>query len=147
MVNSAVVPTCDYINGLDRTMRVNTEYGLDGIMMTNTDSPRLAVTPGEWYASEMLAMMRTDLRQINGSTEVIGAMYDCRTVGGFPQIDSAAADCGAVELDDLIFRRTSFPLDEFSAESDTEDYSMVWGFPISIPPRLTMALARLNWMT
>ena len=77
---------------------------------------------------------------------------DCRTVGGFPQIDSAAADCGAVELDDLIFRRTSFPLDEFSAESDryyTEDYSMVWGFPISIPPRLTMALAlaRLNWMT
>ena len=71
------------INGLDRTMRMNTEYGLDGIMMTNTDSPRLAVTPGEWYASEMLAMMRTDLRQINGSTEVIGAMYGLQNSGGF----------------------------------------------------------------
>ena len=36
-------------------------------------------------------------------------MKDCRTVWGFPQINSAAVDCGAVELDDLIFRRTSFP--------------------------------------
>ena len=51
------------VNGLDRTMRMNTEYGLDRIMMTNTDSPRLAVTPGEWYASDMFTMMRTDLRQ------------------------------------------------------------------------------------
>ena len=32
---------------------VNTEYGLDRIMMMNTESPRLAVTPGEWYASDM----------------------------------------------------------------------------------------------
>ena len=36
------------INGLDRTMRMNTEYGHERIMTTNTDSPRLAVTPGEW---------------------------------------------------------------------------------------------------
>ena len=34
------------VNGLDRTMRMNTEYGLDRIMMTNMDSPRLAVIPG-----------------------------------------------------------------------------------------------------
>ena len=43
---------------------------------------------------------------------------DCRTVWGFPQIDSAAVDYGAVELDDLIFRRTSFPPDELSAGRD-----------------------------
>ena len=36
------------VNGLERTMRMNKEYGLDRIMMTNTDSPRLAATPGEW---------------------------------------------------------------------------------------------------
>ena len=48
------------INGLDRTMRMNTEYGHERIMMTNTDSPRLAVIPGgEWYTSEMLTMMTT----------------------------------------------------------------------------------------
>ena len=32
-------------NGLVRTTRMNTEYGLDQLMMTNMDSPRLAVTP------------------------------------------------------------------------------------------------------
>ena len=32
---------------LDRTMTMNTENGLDTIMMITTDSPRLAVTPGE----------------------------------------------------------------------------------------------------
>ena len=77
--------------------------------MMNTESPRLAVTPGEWYASDMLATISTDLRRMNGIPDVIGAMKDCRTLWGFPQIDSAAVDCGAVELDDLIFRRTSFP--------------------------------------
>ena len=126
---------------------MNTDYGHEGIMTTHADSPRLAVTPGKWYASEMLTMMTTDLRQMNGFTEMIDAIYNCRTVGGFPQINSAAANCGAVELDDLIFGRTSFPPNEFSAGCDrnyTEDYSIVWGFPISIRPRLTMALARLN---
>ena len=36
---------------------------------------------------------------------------------GFPHIDSDAVDngTGAVELDDLIFRRASFPPDELSA--------------------------------
>ena len=63
----------------------------------------------------MLTMMTTNLHQINGFREMIDAIYDCRTVGDFPQIDSAAANCGAVERDDLIFRRTTFPPDEFSA--------------------------------
>ena len=51
---------------------------------------------------------------------------------GFPKIDSTAVDCGAVELDDLTFHRTSFPPDEFSAGRDRnymEDYSIVRGFP------------------
>ena len=56
--------------------------------------------------------MNTDLRQTNGIPDVIGAMKDCRPVWGFPQIDSAAVDCGAVELNDMIFRHTSFPPDE-----------------------------------
>ena len=71
------------INGLDRTMRMNTEYGLDKIMMTNTDSPRLAVTPGEWYASEMLTMMTTNLRQMNGFPEMIDAIINAEQWGVF----------------------------------------------------------------
>ena len=121
------------MNGLDKTMRLNTENGrLDGSMMTNTESPRLAVNLGEWYASEMIQVIRTDLRQTNGFTEMMGAMCDYTTVEVFTQIDSAVADCAAGELDDLIFRRTSFPPDELSAGRDgnyTEDYSTVWGFP------------------
>ena len=97
-------------NGLDRTMRMNTEYGLYKIIMTNTDSPRLAVTPGEWYASDMLTSMRRDLRQKNGMPEVIGAMYDCRTVWGFPQIGSTMVDCGR-----LNWMEPDFPPAEFSA--------------------------------
>ena len=75
-------------------------------------------------------------------------MYVCRTVWGFPKIDSATVDCdtGAVELDDLTFRRTSFPPDEFSTGRDRnymEGY-IVRGSPRSIPARLTVTLARLN---
>ena len=119
------------INGLDRTMRMNMENGLDGSIMTNTDSPRLAVTRGEWYASETIRVIRTDLRQMNGFTEMRGAMCDYRTAEVFTQIDSAVADCGAAELDDLIFRRTSFPPDKLSAGSDRNytEHSTLWGFP------------------
>ena len=48
------------MNGLDRTIKTNMEYGLHAIMMTNTDSPRLAVTPGESCVSDMLTPMRHD---------------------------------------------------------------------------------------
>ena len=61
-----------------------------------------------------------------------GAMCDYTTAEVFTQIVSATADCGADELDDFIFRRTSFPLDELSAGRDgnyTEEYSTVGGFP------------------
>ena len=40
---------------------MNTEYGLDQSLMTNTDYPLLAVTPGEWYVSETIRMIRTEL--------------------------------------------------------------------------------------
>ena len=63
---------------------------------------------------------------------MIGAMCDYWTVGGCPQLDSVAADCGAVELIDLIVRRTSLPPDELSAGHDriyTIDCNTVWGFP------------------
>ena len=77
-------------------------------------------------------MIRTDLRQMNGFARIIGAMCDCWTVGVYPQLDSAAADCGVVGLDDLIFRRTSIPPHDCSAGCDQtykEDYSIVRGFP------------------
>ena len=61
----------------------------------------------------MLALLSRDLRQMNG------AMYNFRTEWGFPQVDSVAADSGAVELVDLIFRRLSFPPEEFAARWDT----------------------------
>ena len=60
------------MNGLERTMRMNTENGLDTIKMTETDSPWTAATPGEWYASDMLTQIRRDLRQIYGIPEVTG---------------------------------------------------------------------------
>ena len=107
------------MNGRERTMRMNTENGLDTIKMTETDSPRSAVTPGEWYASDMLTQIRRDLRQIYVIPEVIGAMYDCRTVWGSPRMNSAAVD-----LDDLIFNRLSFPPEELSAGRDGN-----YGFP------------------
>ena len=67
------------------------------------------IAPGKWYASETMRMIRTDLHQMNGITRIIGAMCDCWTVGVCPQLDSVAADCGTVELVDLIVRHTSFP--------------------------------------
>ena len=50
---------------------------------------------------------------------VMGARYDCITGWDFPQFDSTAVDCSAVELDDLTFSRPSFPPEEFSAGGDT----------------------------
>ena len=52
---------------------------------------------------------------------------DCNTLRGFPHlesaVDAAAADCSAVELVDLIVRRTIFPPDDLSAGRD-RDY--IW---------------------
>ena len=53
-------------------------------------------------------------------------MYFRRT--SFPQIDSAAVSSGAVELDDMNFRRTNFPPDKFSAGREG-DY--IWLAPLA----------------
>ena len=98
-------------------------------MKIKTESPRLAVTPGEWYASDLLATTSIGFCQMDDILHVIGAVkLDCRTVWGFPQIDSTAVGCGAVELDDLNFRRTSFPPDEFSPGREG-DY--IWLVPLA----------------
>ena len=126
------------VHGLNRTMSMNTENGLDTIMMITTDSPRLTVTPGEWYASDVLAQIRCDLRH----TYDISAAVDCNAVEpndlifrrlslppgdvsagrnenyGSPKMDSAAADSGAVEMDDLIFPWLSLPPEDVSAGRD-----------------------------
>ena len=84
---------------------------IDLVMTTTTNVPRTDATPG----SRCLAMR---LQQFPGRTNpgVIGAVkLGCKTVRGFPQIDSAAVDRGTAELNELDFRRTSFPPDEFSA--------------------------------
>ena len=65
-------------------------------MMITTDSPRLTVTPGEWYASDV--QIRRYLRQTDGIPAVV--------------------DCNAVEPNDLIFRRLSFPPEDVSAGRD-----------------------------
>ena len=50
------------MHGLDRTMKMDMENGLDTIMMITTDSPRWTVTPGEWYASDVFTQTGHDLR-------------------------------------------------------------------------------------
>ena len=56
-------------------------------MKIKTESPRLAVTPGEWYASDLLATTSTGFRQMDDILNVIGAVkLDCRTVWGFPRL-------------------------------------------------------------
>ena len=88
-------------------------YNPDMIMKINKESPRLAVTPVEWYASDLLVTSSTGFRQIDDIPHVIGTVkLNCSTVWGFPQTDSATVGCGAVELDDLNFRQKSFPPDE-----------------------------------
>ena len=82
---------------------MNAKYGLDRSLMTNTDFPRLAITPGEWYASETIRMISTDLHQANEFAMLMSAMCDYKTAEVFPQLDAAMA-----ELDDLIVHRTSF---------------------------------------
>ena len=91
------------IHGLDRTMTMYTENGHDTIMMITTDSPRLTVTPGEWYASDVFTQTSHGGLQRSGTLEDVSAGRDGKY--GFPKIYCAAADSGAVEMNDLIFCR------------------------------------------
>ena len=73
------------IHKLDWTVTVYTENGLDTITMMPTDSPRLTVTLGEWYGSDVFTHIRHELR------------HTCDI--------SATVDCDMVVQIDLIFRR------------------------------------------
>ena len=77
---------------------MNTENGLDTIMMITTDSPRLTVTPGECYASDGTTQIKRDLRHTHDI--------------------SAAVDCNTVEPNDMIFRLLSLPAENVSAGRD-----------------------------
>ena len=116
------------------------------LQLVKSDTARVSVLPvaGCMFPnSETIRMIRTDLRQMDGFTDIIGAMCDCSTAGVFTQIDSAAADCGAVELDDLIFHRTSFPPDELSAGRDG-DYIWrdLWSAEVPLCHHLLPAVSR-----
>ena len=125
MVNVAVVPTSDH-TWARSDYAMYTENELDTIMMITTDSPRLTVTPGEWYGSDVFTQTRHELRH----TCDISATADCNAVKhndllifrrlslppedvsagrdgtyDFHKTDCAAADSGADEMNDLIFRR------------------------------------------
>ena len=82
-------------------------------MTTTTNVARMDATPGDRYVfGREVATVQT-VPRTSSNPGVIGAVkLGCRTVRGFPQFDSAAVDCGAVELNELDFRRTSFPPDE-----------------------------------
>ena len=85
-------------------------------MKIKTESPRLAVTPCEWYL--VLATTSNGFRQMEDIPNVIGAVkLDYRTVWDFPKMDSAAVGCSVVELNDMYFRQTSFPQIDSSSVS------------------------------
>ena len=126
------------VHGLNRDTTENTENGLDTIRMMTTDSPRLTVTPGECYASDVITQIRRDLRHTHDNSATVNCnavelndlifrqlnlppendSAGCDGTYGSPKLDSAAADSGAVGLDDLTFRWLSFPPEEFAAGWD-----------------------------
>ena len=91
------------VHGLDRNMTMNTENGLDTIMMITTDYPRLTVTLGECYASDGTTQIRCDSRHTHDI--------------------SAAVDGNTVEPSDMIFLRLSLPPENVSAGCDENDGS------------------------
>ena len=62
--------TCDFL-----VIRLSGRPAIvaDMSMKIKTESPRLTVTPGEWYASDMLAPTSTGFRHMNDIPKVIGA--------------------------------------------------------------------------
>ena len=106
------------MNGFNRTMRMNTEIGLVRSLITDTDSPRLAVTPGDWCVNETIRIIRTDLHQANEFAKIMSTMCDDKTAEVFPQLDAATA-----ELDNLIICHTRFSPDKFSAGHDRVGFS------------------------
>ena len=141
----AIVDGLNMDMGLTDALAVG--HNPDMNMKIKTESPRLAVTPGEWYTSDLLATMSTGFRQMENITNVIGAVkLDCRTVWGFPQIDSAAVGGGAVELNDMYFRRTSFPqIDSCTVSSGVVELDDMNFRRMSFPPDKFSVVESVVW--
>ena len=115
---------------------MNTENELDMIILIDTDSPRLTVTPGECYASHESTQIRCDLRHAHDTSAVTDgytvepndiifrhtSFHSDNVSAGRYEIDgSPNIDCAAVKLNDLTFRRLRLPRRDISAERD-ENY-------------------------
>ena len=107
-------------------------------MMIPTDSPRLTVTPGEWYGNDVFTQIRHELRDARDNS----AAVDCNEVirnnltsrrlclpaeevsagrdetDDFPETDCAAADSGTADMNDLIFCQLSLLPDDDSTSVD-----------------------------
>ena len=112
------------MDGHDRNMRINTE------------SPRLAVTPGEWYARDLLATTSTVFRQMDRIPDVIGTVkIDCRTIDS-PRLTVSPAPAQIEPLGEEDFRcsmdqtsvsSTYINLDALSSSSEEESMERISG--------------------
>ena len=127
---------------LNRTRTMYTENGLDTNMMIPTDSPRLTVTPGEWYGNDVFTQIRHEVRETRDNS----AAVDCNAViwnnlisrrlflppeevsagrdetNDFPETDCAAADSDAADMIDLICRRLRLLQEVSSGLDGTDDF-------------------------
>ena len=131
------------MNGLIQTWTGSTENELDTNMMVPTDSPRLTVTPGEWYGNDVFTQIRHELRdawddsaavncnaviRINPISRRLCLLPEEVSAGryvtdDFPETDCTTAVSDAADMNDLISRRLCLPPEEFSAGLDgTDDF-------------------------
>ena len=126
-------------HGLDRKTAMNTENELDMIILIDTDSPRLTVIPGEYYASHESTQIRCDLRHTHDTSAVTDgytvepndmifrrmSFHSENVSAGRDEIDgSPRIDCAVLELIDLTFRRLRLPQRDVSAERDENHVSL-----------------------
>ena len=113
------------VHELDRKTTMNMENELDMIILIDTESPRLTVTPGECYASYGSTQIRCDLRHTHDTS----AMTDSYTMKPNDMIVRRPAECDenysspkmdstAVELNVLALQRLRLPQRNISAERD-----------------------------
>ena len=101
----------------DRKTTMNREHELDMIILIDTDSPRLTVTPGEDHNSYGGTQIRCDLRHTHDT--------------------SAMTDGYTMKPNDMMIRRTSFHPENASAEGDES----------CISPGIDSAAVELNNLT
>ena len=117
------------MNGLIRTRTVYTENGLDTNMMKPTDSPRLTVTPGEWYENDVFTQIRHELQDAGDNSAAVDCIAVIRNnmisrrlclppeevsarryeMDDFPETQCTAAECDAADMNGLISRQLCLP--------------------------------------